>query len=85
MTKVKSMRFDDVLYFHSVEYSPYKEPSRLSGGQIAGIVLGCVALVAVIIAVIIMARKGMFKIPGIFINTVLRLSTTTINQRLNKF
>ena len=59
------MRFDDVQYFHLVEYSPYKEPSGLSGGQIAGIVLGCVALVAVVIAVIIMARKGMFKISGI--------------------
>ena len=73
MTNIKSMRFDDVQFFHLVEYSPYKEPSGLSGGQIAGIVLGCVALVAVIIAVIIMARKGMFKIPGIFINTALVL------------
>ena len=58
------MRFDDVKYFHLVEYSPYKEPSGFNGGQIAGIVLGCLALVAVIIAAIIMARKGMFKISG---------------------
>ena len=79
------MRFVDVQYFHLVEYSPYKEPSGLSGGQIAGIVLGCVALVAVVIAVIIMARKGMFKIPGIFINTALVLSTIQIHQQLYKF
>jgi len=39
------------------EFSPYTIETGLNGGQIAGIVLGCVTLVAVVIAIIIMARK----------------------------